>query len=495
MKGGKADKISVSVLGLAVGAGLVYLLAEAIKDKNSKSKNNQNENKNDSNLQDDTNGENTKNNKKNEKYHNPPAHTEISNEAQIYLKFLLSQEDVPSVQNNNNQDSQLNHDVSKLLPFTMCSVSIEASLVSDIFSYLPIECLLTVQTIDEKFFALAQCILNNRNYLRCCARRGFYNRSIVWPWIAGDSMEKYQNLYIEKIVEWQQIESGEIEMKESKTTFRALQKDIHRTFSNGRALLLSEQQQHQLQKLLGVYSLLDPEVGYVQGMNFIAGTVIFAVDDELDAFSIFYQLMKRDNSISNSEKSSIVNTINTNINNNPLETNSYRAGGRLSKKHRYGYGLRDMFTQSLPGCLVALLEFEQLVQKHLPTLYEHMKNEDMIIPSFASEWFLTLYGYVLPLSLVLRIYDIFLIDGWKILHRVGLAILSRAQNTLLLSTLEDMTMYLKQFPDSGIFLSQEEEEEGDNFIEHAFSFKITNDDLRKYATDLLQQSIAHNMET
>jgi len=518
MKGRKPHtKVAMGVLkglgGLVVvGVGLLYLLAESQKDDNSNVEHDEKENKSELYLKDrchddskhfnssnTLDGENNDNNnhEKNKKYVNEPINIQIDKEAQNYLKSLLSQENVASIQNNYNyHHDQKFHmsDVSKLLPFTMCSISVEADLVYMIFSFLPIENILTIQTIDEKFYCLTQCILNDRTYLRCCARRGFYNRSIVWPWIVGESMEEYQNLYIDKIAQWQQIETGELEIKEFKNTYRALQKDIHRTFSNGRALNLSEQQQQQLQKLLGIYSLLDPEVGYVQGMNFIAGTVIFAVDDELDAFSIFYQLMKRDDSKPNCEKPSVANINNINVNNNQF-CNSYCAGGRLSKKQQYGYGLRDMFTHCLPGCLVALLEFEQLIQKHLPILYEHMKNEDVTISSFASEWFLTLYGYVLPLSLTLRVYDIFLVDGWKILHRVGLAILSRAQNTLLTLAIDDMTLYLKQFPDSGIFISPEDEEDGDAFIEHAFSFKITNYDLHKYANDLLQQATTDNMKT
>lgn len=489
MKGRKPNvKLDVVLGGLVVvGAGLLYLLAEN-KKNNSDVENDKKEN-----SLNTSNGENDNNNnhKKIKKYDNQAIHIEIGKEGQIYLKSLLSHINY----NHIHEEKIQNNDVSKLSPFTMCSISVEASLVSIILSHLPIENILTIQTIDEKFYALAQNILNDRKYLRCCARRGFYNRSVVWPWIVSNSMEEYQNLYIEKIVQWQQIEAEEVEIKEFKNTYRALQKDIHRTFSNGRVLHLSEQQQCQLRKLLGIYSLLDPEVGYVQGMNFIAGIVIFAVDDELDAFSIFYQLMKRDNSMSNCEKNSISSIMNTNINNNQLHINNYCAGGRLSKKQQCGYGLRDMFTPSLPGCLVSLLEFEQLVQKHLPVLYEHMKNEDVTISSFASEWFLTMYSYVLPLSLTLRIYDIFLVDGWKILHRVGLAILSRAQNTLLTLAIDDITLYLKQFPDSGIFISQEDEEGGDTFIEHVFSFKITNYDLHQYANDLLQKATTDNMTT
>jgi len=461
-----------------LGGFLVAALAVAfIIDKSSEN------HKNDENHKID---ENTENKETDEKDENQLNHVEIDEETRIYLKSLLSPTNISCIRNNHNLVKNCDeNDISNLLPFTMCSMNIEANLVFMILSYLPIENIMQIQTIDEKFCALSQYILNNRKYLRCCARRGFYNRPIVWPWIAAQSLKGYQDFYVNKLGEWSQIQAGEIENKEFKDTRNALEKDIHRTFSSTRTLNLSPRQQCQLQTLLGVYSLLDPEVGYVQGMNFIAGTIVLAVEDELDAFAIFCQLMQRAHSIPISDNMSVADTENSDHNNKRLNNYSYCAGGHLSKTHRCGYGLRDMFTQCLPGYTIALLEFEQLFQKHLPILYCHMKNEGLMISSFASEWFITLYAYVLPLSITYRIYDLFLIDGWKILHRIGLAILSLAENTLLTSTLDDIIMYLKQFPDSGIFISREDEDEGDTFIEHAFSFKITNYGLHTRAVSLL----------
>ena len=601
------------------------------------------------------------------------------------------------------------------------------------------------------------------------------------PWIVAYSIEGYRDLYVKKLLQWRQVESGDIDAPEFVMTYRGLSKDIHRTFSNNRVMNLTGGQQRQLQTLLGIYSLLDPEVGYVQGMNFIAGLIILAIDSELDAFGIFCQMMKRNKSpphnpllhnvppilgfkrrhvnhaqynstewihkhdiyshreqhqfktrlkktvtfgdvhsikeMSNNnntkktnnnnnnynkktsnnnnnnnnnskysenknknknskknnnnnnnnntnnnnnnnhrkhrrkrtnnltwynekqlpngeptlsfsydsdgddmEKSQDIqdmmnrdymnqktnddddnddmnvirhnnnrNNKNTNTNNNTNNSNNYKikkqtnttnttttrtkhnsqrssinyyigykgykdynlhkqyehgynyskasykksrknkkncydsdidggdckysseevledlemlrrkkkydyaycGGGRVSKTGQYGYGVRDMFTECLPGCVVSLLEFEQLLQKYLPRLYEHMKSEGLNVQSFASEWFMTLFSYVLPLSLSFRIFDMFMIDGHKILHRIGLCILSRAQNELIGLSLDAMLMYLKAFPDSSLFVSLDDEFEGDSFIEQALSFKVTNSALHQCAADLLAKTMVH----
>lgn len=46
---------------------------------------------------------------------------------------------------------------------------------------------------------------------------------------------------------------------------------------------------------------------------------------------------------------------------------------------------------------------------------------------FVSKWVLTLFSCVLPLPIVMRIWDSFLVDGWECILRIGLAILKRSE--------------------------------------------------------------------
>ena len=41
---------------------------------------------------------------------------------------------------------------------------------------------------------------------------------------------------------------------------------------------------------------------------------------------------------------------------------------------------------------------------------------------FATSWYLTLFATTLPFNVVVRICDIFFFDGYKILHKMALAI-------------------------------------------------------------------------
>ena len=51
----------------------------------------------------------------------------------------------------------------------------------------------------------------------------------------------------------------------------------------------------------------------------------------------------------------------------------------------------------------------------------------------------------MPTEYILRIWDIFFIEGHKILYRVGLAIMKLNENDLLKADFEKSTFILKEF--------------------------------------------------
>ena len=41
-----------------------------------------------------------------------------------------------------------------------------------------------------------------------------------------------------------------------------------------------------------------------------------------------------------------------------------------------------------------------------------------------TQWFITIYSYSLPFDMVLRIWDVFMLEGMKVVFRVGLQVCS-----------------------------------------------------------------------
>lgn len=68
--------------------------------------------------------------------------------------------------------------------------------------------------------------------------------------------------------------------------------------------------------------------------------------------------------------------------------------------------------------------FDRLVKRFIPTLYAYMKQHKFSVATIIfHKWFLRLFVGAFPMKTVLRIFDIFLLDGLKGLFRVGLVIL------------------------------------------------------------------------
>jgi hypothetical protein len=72
------------------------------------------------------------------------------------------------------------------------------------------------------------------------------------------------------------------------------------------------------------------------------------------------------------------------------------------------YGLRDMFTNDMPGLHLHLYQFERLLEDMEPALYCHLNRRGVAPNLYATQWFLTLFAYRFPLQLVQRIYDLIL---------------------------------------------------------------------------------------
>lgn len=108
-----------------------------------------------------------------------------------------------------------------------------------------------------------------------------------------------------------------------------LKKDIERTFPTHKIFRLKEGAgQKALYNILKVYSIIDPEVGYCQGMSFICAMLICYMD-EIDAFWCLTAILK-------------------------------------------GFNLRELFLQELPLLKQYIYRFSQLLEAYMPDLASHL---------------------------------------------------------------------------------------------------------------------------
>lgn len=161
-----------------------------------------------------------------------------------------------------------------------------------------------------------------------------------------------------------------------------------------------------LRRVLCAYSYYDREVGYCQGMNFIAAMFI-TIMPEKEAFWMLVSIM----------------------NDKPCE-------------------LRGLFGKGMTWTHKVLFVAEKLIHHFLPKLAKHLDNENIHVTMYATQWLLTQYTSSFNFDLVTRVWDCFLVEGFKTIYRVMLALLQMAQPILLKMSFEEILGFFRDMPDT-----------------------------------------------
>lgn len=189
-------------------------------------------------------------------------------------------------------------------------------------------------------------------------------------------------------------------------TLDEIDRDIDRTFP--RHELFTETLGHgqvALRQILRMYAVLDPEVGYCQGMAFIAAMFLTYMSEE-DAFYCFHSALTRSSA-----------------------------------------PLRLMYLPKLVETQKTLYVFEKLGELHLGTLWTHLVDQGIHPTMFATEWIMTMFCRGFSFDLVTRVWDVLLNEGSvKIMYRVSLAILKYFTADFLSGSFEDIMALIRDLP-------------------------------------------------
>ncbi|XP_012995888.1 TBC1 domain family member 14 isoform X2 [Esox lucius] len=158
-----------------------------------------------------------------------------------------------------------------------------------------------------------------------------------------------------------------------------------------------------LHSILGAYTCYRPDVGYVQGMSFIAAVLILNMDTA-DAFIAFANLL-----------------------NKPCQMAFFRVDHSLM--------------------LTYFAAFEVFFEENLPKLFAHFKENKLTPDIYLIDWIFTLYSKSLPLDLACRVWDVFCRDGDEFLFRVALGILRMYEDVLTRMDFIHNAQFLTRLPD------------------------------------------------
>ena len=110
------------------------------------------------------------------------------------------------------------------------------------------------------------------------------------------------------------------------------------------------------------------------------------------------------------------------------------------------------FSADLLGLRIDQEVFSALLKLKLPKVYEHLVNRlEIPLEPFLLNWNLHLFICTLPLDLTLRVWDLLLSEGNKVLFRVGLTILHLASDIILATeNSAQLLLFLKGFIAHGL---------------------------------------------
>lgn len=142
-----------------------------------------------------------------------------------------------------------------------------------------------------------------------------------------------------------------------------------------------------LYNLLKAYSLLDPQVGYCQGLSFVSGVLLLHMTEE-QAFGMMKHLL-------------------------------------------FHLGLRRQYKQDMGALQVQLYQLCRLLYSRNRELYQHLDHFDIAPALYAAPWFLTLFASQFPLGFVSRLFDAVFLQGMEAVFKAALSLLSHFADTLL----------------------------------------------------------------
>ncbi|XP_013804961.1 TBC1 domain family member 1 isoform X4 [Apteryx mantelli] len=163
-----------------------------------------------------------------------------------------------------------------------------------------------------------------------------------------------------------------------------------------------------LYNILKAYSLLDQEVGYCQGLSFVAGVLLLHMSEE-DAFKMLKFLM-------------------------------------------FDMGLRKQYRPDMTILQIQMYQLSRLLHDYHRDLYNHLEEHEIGPSLYAAPWFLTMFASQFPLGFVARVFDMLFLQGSEVIFKVALSLLGSHKPLILQhENLETIVDFIKStLPNLGL---------------------------------------------
>ena len=155
--------------------------------------------------------------------------------------------------------------------------------------------------------------------------------------------------------------------------------DVARTFPQDSGF--TDAHKRQLRNVLSAFAVLLPNIGYCQGMSFLAGKLLQVLQNEEECLWVFCHFMK---------------TMNL-------------------------YGL---YSDGLPLLRFAVFCVERTAGKEVPAVAAYLRDADASMLLVVGQWLSALFTISFPDEVTLKIWDVYLLEGFVWIVKVCVALLS-----------------------------------------------------------------------
>ena len=230
--------------------------------------------------------------------------------------------------------------------------------------------------------------------------------------------------------------------KKFKKICEEIGRDLHRTFYNDK--FEKGNGKIMLKNILTALAFVRPEIGYCQGMNFIAGALVNLIDNEEKCFWIFL---------------TFIDNIQLNL----------------------------LYLKNMPDFSIRVFQLKKIIELYFPKLYNHLKRNKINIDLFFSKWLLTIFSNYFPFDVLYKIWDFFIIDKWKSLFKFCMTIFFYMKDEMMKMDLNKFCVY---FQSNEILTSLSFEQ----MIKHYNDYKITNKKLEELREEFFINQVETKLE-
>ncbi|XP_076578643.1 USP6 N-terminal-like protein isoform X2 [Chaetodon auriga] len=215
---------------------------------------------------------------------------------------------------------------------------------------------------------------------------------------------------------------------------RQIDLDVNRTYRDHIMFMHRyDVKQQALFHVLTAYSMYNTEVGYCQGMSQITALLLIYMNEE-DAFWALVKLLS-------------------------------------GHKH----AMHGFFVPGFPKLMRFQEHHDRILKKTMPKLKQHLDSQEVFTSLYTMKWFFQCFLDRTPFTLTLRIWDIYILEGERLLPAMSYTILKLHKKHLMKLSMEELVEFLQETLSKNFFFE-------DDFVIEQLQTSMT--ELRRAKLDL-----------